>query len=367
MLIYLKTYLGVTKKVIDTFSSLIWHKKYQECGDFELYMPVGLFTEDETSFIFTHMNSQEVLITRNDDDMIGKVEKVNISQDADGIDMITISGRDLSHDLARRIHMEHFGYVGTPLNVMKAFINYNCINPTASERKLFSGRNFAVDLGSYGNSGTSAARFFYGKDMYEVTQTLCKETGKGFKMLTSDNFVTFTLQVYSGSNQPIINHVSFSEENANLLESTYEINNENKANVAFIAGEGEGTARKTSLTTNESSMPSGTHRTEIFIDSRNTSSTVEDSDGNQKAISDDEYTAALNAEASATLISDYSGTETYDCSIVNAGQFLYGTDYNLGDIVNVDTYAGVRRAKVVGVTESYDENGHTVLPEIELI
>ena len=48
--------------------------------------------------------------------------------------------------------------------------------------------------------------------------------------------------------------------------------------------------------------------------------------------------------------------------------FIYGTDYFLGDIVTIRNEYGISvRARIVEVQEVYDDNGYSVTPKFEII
>lgn len=366
MLLYLRYEDMSIVKIIDVFSSLIWHKKFYECGDFELYLPTGLLTRGEINGL--RLGLDHMYITRDDDDMVGLIEKISITQDADNGDYITITGRDVSHMLANRVNTEHFGYIGIPAETCRSWIDRTCMTPSDSKRKLFSFFDFAP--GKTITSGEKITKFCFGSDMYTLLQETAEANNFGFKVRFDKAKKKFFLDIYEGNDHTgngNFDGVTFSPEYNNVLDNTYGKDTSNRSNVAFIAGEGEGSNRKTDTVTNEKEMPSESYRKEIFIDARDVRSDETTNDGTEKKMTDAEYMQALDDEALEKLSKDHAGEETFECSIVNAGLYTYGEDYELGDIVNVEpTYAPKMKARVIGITESFDENGHTVLPELKI-
>lgn len=58
---------------------------------------------------------------------------------------------------------------------------------------------------------------------------------------------------------------------------------------------------------------------------------------------------------------NYEKKETVDTEIVNS-RFVYRTDYNLGDVVNVEAYGTTQKARIVEVLECWDQNGYRLEP-----
>lgn len=59
-------------------------------------------------------------------------------------------------------------------------------------------------------------------------------------------------------------------------------------------------------------------------------------------------------------------SETYESTVDPEGNYQYGIDYNLGDIVEVENEYGLTsRVRITEVIESEDENGYTCIPKFE--
>ena len=58
---------------------------------------------------------------------------------------------------------------------------------------------------------------------------------------------------------------------------------------------------------------------------------------------------------------NYEKKETVDTEIVN-NRFAYRTDYNLGDVVNINAFGTTQKARIVEVLECWDENGYHLEP-----
>lgn len=342
----------VPQLIIDVYTSAIWHKKYSECGDFELYFPAGMY--ELANFKMGNF------VLRDDDDMVGIIEKVTISQDTEGVDFVTVSGRDASAMLERRIHDTRETFYSSS-GILPLLELANQIESMLRAKPLFyqsveANQNSDVKLEQTNFS------FGYGDDFYKIMVETCQMVDAGFKF-TLDRSKDFKLTFYKPVEEK---PVEFSAKFNNLLSSEYTEDITAYANKAIVAGEGEGVDRKIVTVTTGSFSSYDTK--EVFIDARDLQSTTKDASGNDATLSASAYEDLLRSRGLSKLSSDYSYEKTLSCDIVNAGQYIYGTDYTVGDIVTISTpYTSPQKARVIGVTESSDENGHTFLPDLELI
>ena len=73
--------------VIDSYTSLIWTKRYYNYGDFELYLPAS----DNLLDILR----PDFFITRDDDDSVMVIEKIQIQTDAESMELSAIILKDM--------------------------------------------------------------------------------------------------------------------------------------------------------------------------------------------------------------------------------------------------------------------------------
>ena len=177
--------------------------------------------------------------------------------------------------------------------------------------------------------------------------------GYGYDVYISNGkFVFYIFEGVDRSyNQTTNSCVVFSPEYDNLLSSDYIVNNDNFANAAVVAGEGEGTARKKVTV----GTATGLDRYEVWIDSRNTSS-------NNGEISDAEYTELLTEEGVESL-SEMETTTTFSGEIDSTINYVFNRDYFLGDIVQVENDYGIRaKTRIIEIIESDSETGYEIIP-----
>ena len=329
--------------VLDIFNSLIWTKRYYTAGDFELYTPA---TAEITSIL-----AACPYISRDDDDggvMI--VENIKVTTDVENGNFYTISGRSLESILSRRIVSgadTHQFTIETDdaAEVIYQLVKIN-IGESAAENRTVE--NFVTDT-----TFTYPADIkmqITGKNLVDAVSDICQTYGFGYRVTLDNGNIVFAL--YEGN----ITDVTFSAEFDNLINSDYEYNGENLKNVAYIAGEGEGTARK--WTDVNSSAYSGLDRRELFVDARDISS-------NNGEISENNYYDMLAARGSEKL-AEQQIVKAFSGNIEPQTTYRYKKDYNLGDIVSVDNGYGVTAApRIIEIIECWDDTGYKVVPTFE--
>lgn len=328
--------------VLDIFKSLIWTKRYYTAGDFELYTPA---TAEITSMLATCP-----YLSRDDDDSIMIVENIKITTDVENGNFYTVSGRSLESILSRRIVSgvtSHQFTIETDdaAEVIYQLVKINIGEEAESNRIVL---NFVTDTTFVYPANIKMQ--ITGKDLMQAITDICMTYGFGFHILVDNGNIIFSL--YAGS----ITDVTFSAEFDNLINSDYEYNGENLKNVAYIAGEGEGTARK--WTNVNDSEYSGLERRELFVDARDISS-------NSGEIGENDYydmlaTRGIEKLAERQIVKVFSG------DIEPQTTYHYKTDYNLGDIVTVDNGYGVTATpRIIEIIECWDDTGYKVVPTFE--
>ena len=161
--------------------------------------------------------------------------------------------------------------------------------------------------------------------------------------------------------QNTVPFVEFSPEFDNIVNSRYLESKKTLKTVTLVAGEGEGAARKVT-TVSLSSGTSGLDRRELFTDARDISSNV---DGG--TLSDADYLALLVQRGKEKLAENVA-TKIFDCETIKDGNFIYGRDYGLGDIVQYRNDAGIEvHARVTEFIRSHDASGEDAYPTFVVI
>ena len=333
----------------DNYKSFIWTPRYFEPGDFELYAPA----------------SEELLVLLSRDNLIQRetdpthamiIESVELLTSAEDGDYVVARGRCLKSILGRRIIWSQTNLNGTVAYGISRLISENLISPSDPSRKV---DGFTLGTMQGGTEAFSAQ--FTGDNLLEAVVGICRSYGLGFDVtLGSGGSLVFTLykgadRSYEQNQNP---HVVFSPSFDNLVDSDYLEDGKEYRNVAKVAGEGEGTDRRMVATGDLDAT--GLDRYELFVDARDLSS-------NDGEITEEAYNAML-AERGMKDLKEYETTVGFSGSVLPNRSYQLGTDYNLGDIVEVVNNYGVEgRARITEIIECADENGAHIMPTFESI
>lgn len=344
-----------TLAVVDVYIALVWTERYNECGDFELEIPMSetvksLFVEDR-------------YLVRIDSEYIMVIETLEPSYDPENGDVLKVSGRTAECFLERRIIWGIVNAEGNLETVVSKLINENVISPSDPNRKIeeikYSPSSITV--------GDIKVQYF-GDNLYESIETLCKNESIGFKMVLSEGKLIFSL--YDGLDhsyeQTENDYVVFSHTFGNLISSEQVISSKLLKNVCLIAGEGEGPNRMQTSVGNDA----GLIRREIFVDASSVSQRTGMTDPETDEdifYTDEEYEKMLKQEGTNEL-TEHVATDTFDGEINYNSTFQYGVDYTIGDIVSVvSPYSNNRKARIVEFIRSSDATGDKEYPTFEIL
>lgn len=374
--------------IVDNYTSLIWSTRYVEFGDCEIYAPAT----PENLSIFQLDN----YVMREDDDMICKIDKVELETNVETGNYLIITGTDCRKILNQRIVWKTTSFSGTAENFIRRLITQNIISPTDADRVIPR-----FKLGEY-----------YGFDVHLNLQTsyepigdkiaeICRMYGYGFKVTFDGN--NFVFDVYSGVDRSFLQtenpYVIFSDDFDNLKSSKYLVDKSNYASVALVGGSGEGKDRL--LTMVNTSIATGINRHEIFVDAKSTSKSITYEDlveayagGTISTVSGTVYYSvsgeriakldsasepqnaelldapyyALLGEAGEEELAKLKTLTAFEGEVEAENTYLYKTDYFIGDIVQIKNEFGIERAvRIVEVVESFNDEGHSVIPTFEHI
>lgn len=330
---------------IDDAASAIWTGRYCKAGDFELCLSAssqsaGLLKEGGYA-------------KREDKDSLCVIERVELQEDAESGDRLIASGRDLKSLLERRIVWEQTSLDGDVEGCLRRLVLENAIE-TAPERVIPG-----LILGTKGPpSGESLKKQITGACLMAAIEDICVTYQWGWDVVFQDG--KFVVVFYKGTDRSYGQtdtdnpYVTFSAEFDNLAASVYARDASGRKNVALVAGEGEGKARRRATV----GQAAGLDRYELYVDARDVSS-------NEGEISEAEYMAQLYGRGVEKLEA-CQASETFEGEVDNLDMYVCGRDYFLGDIVTVKNKYGITgSARVTEMIECWDENGYTAAPTFE--
>ncbi len=328
---------------IDTFSSLEWVKRYFDTGDFVLNTVADLKTVKT-------LRKRNYLV-REDDESIMMIEKINLVTSAEAGNKIVVSGKSIESVLARRIVWTQTNSRSgeTAEEFIRRLINENAINPADLKRKIPK-----LKLGALNGFNDPIDKQITGDNLLDAVIKICQAYNYGFK-ITMNTEGSLIFDLYRGEdrsyNQYVNPYVVFSNDFDNIINTEYEYDETNIANVALIGGEGEGTDRKYQSIGDAV----GFNRYEIFVDAKDISS-------NNEEIATTEYNKLL-IERGNEKIAEKTFIESYSGEVETTLTYKYKEDYSLGDTVQIVNEYGMETApRIIEIIESENENGYRVVP-----
>lgn len=330
--------------IIDTYSSVIWTTRYFNFGDFELC--VSPTSENLTLLAQGNYLVRDKDITSTAYKNVMIIINRQITTDEESGDTLIVAGYCLKSILSRRVVSNQTNLSGTVLSCIRTLINNNIISPTDSNRQI---SNFILGTDT-ATLATTMTMQITGDNLNDAISEICTTYGLGYDVYINPTISKFVFYIYEGEdrsyNQNSNPYVIFSTEFDNLMSSDYKNILSNYANAAYVAGEGEGTDR----TIVEVGTATGLSRYETWVDARNSSS-------NNGEISQSDYEDMLSAEGEETL-AEMTAETSFEGDIDNSVNFIYGTDYFLGDIVQVENDYGISAVtRILECIESEDESG----------
>lgn len=346
-------------QIIDTYSSFIWTERYNDCGDFELYLP---FTGTD---MFSYLVEGNYVGIR-DSEALMIIESIELNSDVDEGCYLTITGRSLESILDRRIIWAQTNLDSKLQTGIKKLINENVISPLIVNRTIpnfiFEDTDDAV-IDSY----TIKAQFT-GDNLLTAITDICTAYEIGYQLIHNDSG-QFVFSIFNGVdrsyNQEINDYVIFSPKFENLFSTNYRESTTNLKTIALVAGEGEGVDRKTTTVISTEEETTGLERRELFVDARDISTVTDDE---EEEMTEEEYNKKLQQRglenlAEAILENEFEG-EVDSASTI----FKYGRDFFIGDIVQIRNEFGMEaQARIKEFIRSCDSTGYKEYPTFTLI
>lgn len=310
-------------KVLDVYKSFIWTDRYDTCGDFEIYISVN-----NTALQYL-VKEYYLAIDSSDHYMI--IEDFESTTDIEEGNYLIITGRSLESILERRIIWNHTVLEGNLQDGIKKLLNENLISPSDPNRKI---ENFIFkDSTDSRITSLTVDNQFHGETLLEAIESICKSFDLGFKITVNDND-QFVFELYKGIDrsyeQTEVPYIEFSPSFDNILNTNFVQSTKTLKNVALVAGEGEGSNRKTIAVQRDKAVHSGLNRREMFVDARDISTYTLEGE-----LSAEEYNKQLTQRGNETL-ADNTETESFDGEVLTtSGVYMFGRDYFMGDIVQL--------------------------------
>lgn len=299
--------------------SIQWRPKYDETGDFEIYLRFSegdldlyklgnriLCTEDNTIGFIT-----QVYIRGDDIEIRGKMDNL-----ADRINTVTM-------------HLTKLADLMTLIERNKRGLN---VNPSVKNAP-----DIPIDVETTWD------------DLRTTVSSQCLEHGAGYRMVKKDNRMN-VIELYQGRrNEDAV----FSETLGNLLACEWLQSEELYKNYAYVAGEGGGANR----TIEQVDQTKGSPRKELYVDARELQRIWTDEDGTEHQYTEAQYRNLLKQKGVQALQEHLRETTFEINSNLYSETFVYGQDYSLGDILLVSSkkYHLKKYFRLVGINRVQQE------------
>lgn len=306
--------------VIEGYESAIWTERYDEPGDVTLVFSVKKkkrsdFPED----YYIQLSGSRQL-------MVIETRKITYSPEAGRV--LTVTGRDLTSILNRRIVWYQTNINSMLEPAVKRLLDENVISPSVTGRKI--NEFLFAYAGSTVPSIYAVEAQFQGEKLHKAITDLCQTHDVGFRVIfTTTN--RFQFQLYGGVNrsyeQDILPQVVFSPEYDNLLNASAFSSKQDYVNWVLVGGEGEGDKKKF-RSVGTSSANTGLKRYEDYLASSHRSS-------NDETLTTAQYNAILDQEGRQHY-RKFIRKDVFDGETDPTTTAAYGVDFQLGDIVQID-------------------------------
>lgn len=331
---------------IDVYTSLDFVRSWQGIGNFNLVV-----CGHEKSF-----QNGNIIMLGNNGHKCGIIRTVNPVDSEKGTG-ITVSGQTLNGFTQQRIVIPfaNADYFAVPLPdaspsvksaeyILKQYVSHNLGENADSARQL---PNFIITQNQ--NRGLETNWFSRYSMLNEDLQAICEYCDCGYEIYVDLQTRKFVFDYLGGMNRSVDQStnscVILSREFESVKNISYTHDMSNYKNLAYCGGYGEGAERAVQAVRAKelSANPTGFDRFETFFDCGDLLST------------ETETAISLEQEGQHRL-DEYKEIKSLTAEISQAGSFLYGKQWDLGDLVTVmSKQFDIRQnLRVTEVKESYE-------------
>ena len=322
---------------VPLFRTLIWVRRYEKLGCFELY----------TSKDYFHLLNAGRYLYRSDADELGVIDEVNYSQDENGTRESYAKGNFAEKILTTRVIESTMRLTGNVEVALRSLVQRTAIEPTDSNRKIKHLRLGDV-TGIQGSIEIQTTGDNLSDKLYEIGNTQEISHRVRYDYLTDD----LAFEVWQGKDrrdtQEENSWAIFSNSFYNIRNAVYNRNESSYKNFAYVAGAGEGSNRK--IITVDLRQP-GEERLEIWVDARD----LQEEDENGNKISAATYNAQL-VQRGKEKLAEFRKVEIVNSGIDPNANLVYKKDFDLGDYCTyINTEINISTDKrITEVMETYE-------------
>lgn len=230
--------------------------------------------------------------------------------------------------------------------IMKTLVSYNAgSSATTGNGRMRTGTITGLSEQADGTNGTSLPWFCAWKNLLAELQDLARVGGGDFDLIKTGG-ATWEFRWYTGQRGPDRSStVMFSLERGNMANPRYRYNRMAEATAAVVAGQGQGAARKVTVTTGADY--SASNDIEVYVDARN------------------KLTSSGREKAGDKRLEERRARQEFTFDVLQTEASLYGQHYCvsgvIGDLVKARYDTVEVTQKITGVTVALDRDGNETI------
>lgn len=344
-------------RIVDRFESLIWTERFKDIGDFELTI--------HTSHAHRSLFTVGSLWALNESQRVMMVDSVEKTKDADGRDMITITGPSVEQILEDRVAHDglngidgnpNWPHTATPPEVARWVFKRMCIDGylSALDKIPFIGVENKFPKDTIAEPTEVITLEMERPTVLEVIKQLCDIYGMGFRLTRDGDLSKLNFNIYMGSDrttrQTTYTPVIFSPELDNLTDVTEIVSVAGYKNVAYVYSKFG--AQMVYAQPDDATL-SGFNRRVLQVEAND----IELPAGTA-------LNAALQQRGKEEL-AKHRRMMAFDGEISQTSKYKYGIHYQLGDIVEMrsadNASNNMRVSEQIFISDSSGERSYPTL------
>lgn len=342
--------------IVDVYKSFLWTERFNEWGDFEL---VSHFSRSLRALL---PNGTRLAIPHSM--RVMTVDTNEVKRDDEGNDIITFSGRSLETLLDDRAAFSSLGglgesekwiLTGPPADLLREIFRIVCEEGTLNldDKIPFYVPGTLTPPGDIPEPAEDVTLELDPESLYETTKKYCQIYNLGFRIVRNDDASQLYYEIYSGSNRTTSqtnNPAVIFSRALDSLSGLTELNSDAEyKNVAYVFGKNDSAIAY--ATGSDSNLAKGFNRKVLVVKADDIDLPV-----------GSELTAALE-ERGRTELAGHRAIMGFDGETPQVISYVYGQDYNLGDLVEVhDTEGNANQVRVTEQIFASDAEGDRSYP-----
>ncbi|WP_301553488.1 siphovirus ReqiPepy6 Gp37-like family protein [Desulfuribacillus stibiiarsenatis] len=321
---------------IEDYTSYMVTRRWSRAGEFQLVINFNKNNVDV-------LQKGNIIFAGTDFGKAGIIQHVQYSLSPKGKagEVVVVRGFTLQGLAHRRVVIPNVGqesilFANQPYeSIFKGLLNTQIVNPANSNRQIPWVALATNQL--RGDSISFSSRY---RDLSDELEKLSLLSGMGWEFTLDFTEKKAIFDVYEGIDRTVGSgnpHCIFSTEFDNMKAQSFVDSEFNYANVAIVAGQGEGISREITFV----GAGTGTDRYETFVDAR-------DLEDNSKL-----------PQRGQERLNELSGELTLEGEVITKSNVEYEKDYDLGDIVTVRNakWGVTLNSRITEAIEIYEKDG----------